>query len=202
MKHTFLRSAAAIVTLSAISLLTSCSDDETVTPVTISKAPLNEYLTAKQLDIEALDFNTLWSLGYEFTAKRDGSITELGCSVPVAGKYILELYDSEGGQLLAKDSVEFSAEEVAANPLAWKYKQVVTPVAVTEGKNYRVTYSLPGGSDTFYRVDPQDGFQLPILTDDSSIEIIQGVYGAPESFPDELWNEVVYLADVKFEYKK
>lgn len=202
MKYTFLKSAAAIATLSAISFLSACSDDEAVPQETISKAPLNEYLAAKELDIEALDFNTLWSLGYEFTAKREGSVSQLGCSVPVAGKYILELYDSESGQLLTKDSVEFSAEEVAANAFAWKYKQLVSPVTVTAGKNYRVTYSLPEGADTFYRVDPQDGFELPILTDDSSIEIIQGVYGSPETFPDELWNEVVYLADVKFEYKK
>ena len=203
MKHSFLRSAAAITTLSALSFLNACSDDDTVTPDEIvSRNPLNEYLAKVDLTIEAKDFNTLYSVGYEFTPKFDGSITELGCSVPVAGKYVVELYDSESQELLAKDSVEFTAEEVAANAFAWKYETIATPVAVTTGKNYRVAYSVTAESDAFYRIDPQDGFQLPILSEDASIEIIQGVYGDPKTFPNETWNTVVYLADVKFDYKK
>jgi hypothetical protein len=203
MKHSFLRSAFAIATLSTITFLTACSDDETVTPEEIvSHNPLNEYLTNVELNIDAKDFGTLYSLGYEFNPKFDGSITELGCAVPVAGKYIIELYDSESQELLAKDSVEFTAEEIAADAFAWKYAELTTAVSVTAGKSYRVVYSTNEESNVFYRVDPQDGFVLPILNEDSSIEITQGVYGDPESFPDEYWNEVVYLADVKFDYKK
>jgi hypothetical protein len=154
------------------------------------------------LTFDAKDFNSLYSIGYEFNPKHAGFITELGCSVPIGGKYILELYESDSQQLLAKDSVEFSADEVAANVLGWKYKQLVSAVAVTPEKNYRVTYSIYEDVDSFYRIDPQDGFTLPVLSEDSSIEIIQGVYGSPKEFPGEPWNEVLYLADVKFEYKK
>lgn len=203
MKHTyFLRSALAIAMLSALTFLNACSDDETSPEEkNVALTPLKEYLGTKELTIDVQDYDYLWSLGYEFEVKRDGTITELGCAVPVAGEYILELYDSETEERLGQASVSFTEEEVEADPFAWKYKQLTTAVAVTEGKKYRVTYSLPEGSDQFYRVDPQDGFELPVLSDDSSIEIIQGVYGEVEEFPYELWDEVVYLADVKFEYK-
>jgi hypothetical protein len=202
MKHSFLRSAVAVATLATMTFLSACSDDDVTPEEIVSHNPLKEYLAGVDLDIDAKDFGTLYSLGYEFNPKFDGAITDLGCAVPVAGKYIIELYDSESQELLAKDSVEFSAEEVAASPFAWKYKQLVAPVGVIKGKNYRVAYSTTEESDAFYRIDPQDGFQLPILAEDSSIEIIQGVYGSVKSFPAENWNEVVYLADVKFDYKK
>lgn len=202
MKHSFLRSAVAIATLSTMTFFSACSDDDAAPEVILSHNPLNEYLANNELTIDAKDFGTLYSLGYEFNPKFEGSITDLGCAVPVAGKYVIELYDGESQELLAKDSVEFSAEEVAANPFAWKYKTLVAPVVVSPGKNYRVAYSTTPESDAFYRIDPQEGFVLPILPEDSSIEIIQGVYGSVKSFPNHTWDEVVYLADVKFDYKK
>jgi hypothetical protein len=202
MKHSFLRSAVAIATLSTLTFLGACSDDDVTPEEIISHNPLNEYLAGVELTIDTKDYATLYSLGYEFNPKFDGAITELGCAVPVAGKYIIELYDSESQELLAKDSVEFSAEEVAADAFAWKYAELTSAVNVAANKNYRVVYSTNEEANAFYRIDPQDGFVLPILNEDSSIEITQGVYGDPESFPNEPWNEVVYLADVKFDYKK
>jgi hypothetical protein len=202
MKHSFLRSAVAIATLSTMTFLGACSDDDVTPEEIISHNPLNEYLAGVELTVDTKDYGTLYSLGYEFNPKFDGTITELGCAVPVAGKYIIELYDSESQELLAKDSVEFSAEDVAADAFAWKYAELTSAVNVTANKNYRVVYSTNEEANAFYRIDPQDGFVLPILNEDSSIEITQGVYGDPESFPNEPWNEVVYLADVKFDYKK
>lgn len=179
----------------------SCSKEETVTP-TIVESPLSSFLSSKTgLTFDSFSSDS-YSLGYEFKTTADGFASALGCSSTETGSFALELYKVDSvnntGTLVASASIDMTSDDIPNRK--FKYKNLTQKVAISKGVYYRVTYSVV--NKTFERLQATNNptLSFPITTTNKKVLIKRGVYGGPNSYPENSW-DVLYMADLKMEFK-
>jgi hypothetical protein len=136
-------------------------------------------------------------LGMRFTADVNGSITGIRFykGTGNTGTHVGSLWSASGG-LLAR--VTFTGETASG----WQTAALSTPVAVTAGTQYIVSYHAPNGH---YSVN-QNAFSTagidnaPLHAPVSSPSALNGVYvyGASPAFPSSSWLASNYWVDVTF----
>jgi hypothetical protein len=137
------------------------------------------------------------TVGLKFTADRDGS---------VAGVRFYKAAANTGthiGALWATDSTLLrSATFTGETSSGWQSVLFSTPVAVTAGTTYIVSYLAPNGhyaaAGGAFSSSPTDNPPLHALADFTSAN---GVfhYGTSSAFPSDSWNATNYWVDVLFD---
>jgi hypothetical protein len=139
----------------------SCSNDEH-TLQKYSETPLATFRANNRLMIAETGDGNLYSLGYQFSVKRNGAVTAFGIESPLEGAFEVELYEVTGnggtGVLIASETVTIHASYV----YKYKFATLATPLPLEVGKKYRVAYSTHTNKSTFLLLEDQVGFNLPI----------------------------------------
>jgi hypothetical protein len=136
-------------------------------------------------------------LGLKFTADRDGSVAGVRFYKAAAntGTHVGALWATDGTPLR---SATFTGETSSG----WQSVLFSTPVAVTTGTTYIVSYLAPNGhyaaAGGAFTSGPTDNPPLHALADFTSAN---GVfrYGASSAFPSDSWNATNYWVDVLFD---
>jgi hypothetical protein len=131
-------------------------------------------------------------LGTAFSPTRNGVITALRFHKGVGngGTHVGSLWSSTGTRLA---QVTFTGE----TPSGWQRAPLSTPVAVTAGQTYVVSYLAPQGhyssTSHFFDTALTNG-QLTAPAGNNG----RYVYGAAGGFPTSSWASTSYFADVEF----
>jgi hypothetical protein len=155
---------------------------------------------------------TIWDAGATpaIAADPDGTGTEVGTkfrtdvagqvtairfykSTPNTGTHVGHLWTASGTQLAA---VTFAGESASG----WQQANLTTPVSLTPGTTYVVSYYAPNGR---YAADPDffagqgvDSVPLHALRD--GVDGVNGVYRFGTGFPTAAWESANYWVDVVF----
>ena len=136
-------------------------------------------------------------LGLKFTADRDGSVAGVRFykSAANTGTHVGALWAADGTPLR---SATFSNETASG----WQTVLFSTPVAVTAGTTYVVSYLAPNGhyaaAGGAFSTGPTDNSPLHALADFTSANGVYR-YGASSAFPSDSWNATNYWVDVLFD---
>jgi hypothetical protein len=136
-------------------------------------------------------------LGLKFTADRDGSVAGVRFykSAANTGTHVGALWAADGTPLR---SATFTGETASG----WQTALFSTPVAVTAGTTYVVSYLAPNGhyaaSGGAFSSGPTDNSPLHALADFTSANGVYR-YGASSAFPSDSWNATNYWVDVLFD---
>jgi hypothetical protein len=135
-----------------------------------------------------------YELGMRFTTSQSGFITALRVWRPVNGPstYTARLWTATG-TLLAT-----TASFAAPSGAGWAEAALATPVAVTAGANYVVSYSVPVGA----RYQSQSGGLAATVTSGPLSTVTgsgNGIFITTQgAFPTDSFNNTNYYADVRF----
>lgn len=188
---------SSIGTLVLMVLLAGCGDDS---QDPIIETPLATYLENNpsiELDVYTGD-GSAYSLGYEFKASKNGKVTELGALSLNDGTFTVQLYlvDSVNNTGTLKGETTVTIVEADVANVKFVFNKLEEAVSIQKGQYYRVAFSEPDNTASFYRIEPQGSHDLPLQVTGSKVKFSKGVYGNVNSFPDDYWN-TMYTADVK-----
>jgi hypothetical protein len=179
-----------------ISLMIGCDEDTPDERGTITETPLTSFLADKDFEWTVLNDGEIYSLGYEFSPKRGGQVSAVGIASPIEGTFNVHLYevlsDESTGAFVTGATITIASSETG------KFKFVDLPIYAVIGnlRRFRITYSTNTDQKSFYRLHDQEGFNLPISTENITIE--RGVYGLPNQFPTQVWSsDALYLVDIR-----
>jgi hypothetical protein len=125
-------------------------------------------------------------LGTRFTAAVNGSVSEVRFfkGTGNTGTHIGRLYGPSGAVL---GSVTFTGESASG----WQHAALATPVPVTAGTIYTVSYTAPVG-----RYAGDNNYSFPKVT--GQLTALSGVYKYGGGFPTATWQASNYFVDVAF----
>ena len=138
------------------------------------------------------------TLGTKFRTDVNGWVTAIRFYKASAnnGTHVVYLWDVAGSALLS------SATVTGETASGWQQMNLPSPVAVTAGKTYLVSYYAPAGH---YSVDL--GFFAAAGVDDGPLHVLKDgadgangvfLYGAPGSLPTGTYNSSNYWVDLVF----
>lgn len=171
----------------------SCKKDKTVT-----EQPFKALFADNALSDAALNDTTTnssyYEFGFEFTATKDGKITQLGIHNPAAGTVRATLWDLSDTSVIVQKSIVVEANVP-------KYEDLVSAVIVTAGEKYAITME----SDDWYTkyVSLSDDYTYPIKK--GNINITRYGYrsalsGSPAAYPTTFpIDYLAGIADITFE---
>jgi hypothetical protein len=134
------------------------------------------------------------SLGVSFTVSTPGTVTALRFfkGQGNGGTHTGALWSSDGTELA---SVTYSGESASG----WQTAQLETPVALTPGQTYVVSYYAPQGHYAYtsgYFANPKTSGPITAGTDTNG----RYLYGTGGGFPIYSWGSSNYFVDVVFSY--
>lgn len=153
-----------------------------------STVPVNPDVTSDSASVE---------LGTRFTPSQSGKITAIRFykGTGNTGTHTGTLWDASGNKL---GSVTFTGETASG----WQQADLPTPVAVTAGQSYVVSYHAPNGNyadDQSYFTSPLTSGALTAPADSASTPNGVYAYSSGSTFPTSTYSSSNYYVDVVFQ---
>ena len=128
-------------------------------------------------------------LGTVFVSEADGWVTAIRYyrSAGNRGPHVGKLWSSDGQMIT---SVAFKVE----SPTGWQTADLTSPVRITKGKSYTVSYRAPYGR----YADDEWVFSNGRTIKSGPLTAVRGVYTYGSGRPTLAWHDSSYYVDVKF----
>ncbi len=160
-----------------------------------ASCPCSLYGTTTPVTADSGDPSAV-ELGLQFSASTAGFVSGVRFykSTANTGTHVGSLWTSAGQRLA---TVTFSNETASG----WQQASFSTPVAVSAGTTYVVSYTAPVG----HYANQSEAFAYagrsapPLATTGGFGSSYSGVYGTPGSFPNQTFNASQYYVDVLFQ---
>jgi hypothetical protein len=164
--------------------------EKIIRPLVDSAWTLGRNLIATKTATQA----TAREFGYEFTADKNGKITQFGLMTPENIKYVISVWDGDSRELIARDTLERNAE----SPLTDFIYEPTKEIPIVAGKKYMV--SMNTQNRPYYIIEPANGGFLPRKSNSITLEQFRvGPSATVGVFPSILVNEyLIGFFDIVF----
>jgi len=140
----------------------SCSKEKTNDPDIDQSGELTHILPPKLIDqLGIVKAKAPYEMGYAFTSKSDGQITQFGLMMPQAGDYKISVWDAELDTLIYQSNLK-----LRQNKSSLIYEDI-KPITIYKGIQYMISVSVDTDYTEYYK---RDSLTLPIESDDFVIE--------------------------------
>jgi len=164
MNHSIIKLTATILLFLS---LTSCNKDEVVAPPSPVN-PITSLRTDANIEISGTHDNPNWyNMGFEFTPKTDGKITELGLFLPVNGFYEVRVYN-------ATTHLQLNSVFVASVANDRVMEKLNAPISVLGGQKYAISVWT---NQYFSFERPDNAAFMPMDMEDMTIN--RTIFSAP-----------------------